>query len=33
MIEKSSNQAKTIILYGYFLKLVVNDEEEAAKLI
>ncbi len=33
MMEKSSNQAKTILLYGHFLRLVVNDEEEANKLI
>ena len=33
LLEVNSNQVKTILLYGNYLKLVVNDNEEAEKVI
>jgi hypothetical protein len=33
LLEKSTNQVKTIMLYGNYLRLVVNDSEEAEKVI
>lgn len=33
LLEKSNNQIKTIMLYGNYLKLVVNDIDEADKVI
>lgn len=33
LLELNSNQVKTILLYGNYLKLVVNDNEEAEKVI
>lgn len=33
LVDANSNQVKTILLYGNYLKLVVNDNEEAEKVI
>jgi hypothetical protein len=33
LVEKNTSQVKTIMLYGNYLKLVVNDSEEAEKVI
>ena len=33
LLDVNSNQVKTILLYGNYMKLVVNDNEEAEKVI